>query len=107
MTGNAKVRRGGKPGGRSGQVATHAQHDDISGGQQVDKMIIKNRHHHQFLFIIIINIVFVFRYKALNVMMDVEGRPRVVHTVSSYIDYSKDKQGFTQVLVFNFRDKQV
>jgi len=36
------------------------------------------------------------RYKALNVMMDVEGRPRVVHTVSSYIDYSKDKQGFTQ-----------
>ena len=30
-------------------------------------------------------------------MMDVEGRPRVVHTVSSYIDYSKDKQGFTQV----------
>ena len=31
-------------------------------------------------------------------MMDVEGRPRVVHTVSSYIDYSKDKQGFTQVL---------
>ena len=48
-----------------------------------------------------------FRYKALNVMMDVEGRPRVVHTVSSYIDYSKDKQGFTQVLVFNFRDKHV
>ena len=49
MTGNAKVRRGGKPGGRSGQVATHAQHDDISGGQQVDKMIINNRlhHHHQ------------------------------------------------------------
>ena len=40
-------------------------------------------------------------------MMDVEGRPRVVHTVSSYIDYSKDKQGFTQVLVFNFRDKHV
>merc|ERR1719402_431064 len=36
------------------------------------------------------------RYKALNIMMDVEGRPRVVHTVSSYIDYSKDKQGFTQ-----------
>ena len=30
-------------------------------------------------------------------MMDVEGRPRVVHPVSSYIDYSKDKQGFTQV----------
>ena len=37
------------------------------------------------------------RYKALNIMMDVEGRPRVVHPVSSYIDYSKDKQGFTQV----------
>merc|ERR1719347_2155215 len=36
------------------------------------------------------------RYKALNIMMDVEGRPRVVHPVSSYIDYSKDKQGFTQ-----------
>ena len=29
-------------------------------------------------------------------MMDVEGRPRVVHPVSSYIDYSKDKQGLTQ-----------
>ena len=27
--------------------------------------------------------------------------------VSSYIDYSKDKQGFTQVLVFNFRDKHI
>jgi len=36
------------------------------------------------------------RYKALNVMMDVEGKPRVVHPVSSYIDYSKDKQGLTQ-----------
>ena len=32
-------------------------------------------------------------------MMDVEGRPRVVHPVSSYIDYSKDKQGFTQVTI--------
>ena len=39
------------------------------------------------------------RYKALNIMMDVEGRPRVVHPVSSYIDYSKDKQGFTQVII--------
>jgi len=36
------------------------------------------------------------RYKALNVMMDVEGRPRVSHPVSSYIDYGKDKQGLTQ-----------
>jgi len=36
------------------------------------------------------------RYKALNVMMDVEGRPRVSHPMSSYIDYSKDKQGMTQ-----------
>ena len=27
--------------------------------------------------------------------------------VSSYIDYSEDKQGFTQVLVFNCRDKHV
>ena len=41
------------------------------------------------------------RYKALNIMMDVEGRPRVVHPVSSYIDYSKDKQGFTQVFIVN------
>ena len=32
-------------------------------------------------------------------MMDVEGRPRVVHPVSSYIDFSKDKQGFTQVII--------
>ena len=30
-------------------------------------------------------------------MMDVEGRPRVPHAVQSYIDYSKDKQGLTQV----------
>lgn len=36
------------------------------------------------------------RYKALNVMMDVEGRPRVSHPMSSYIDYGKDKQGLTQ-----------
>ena len=35
-------------------------------------------------------------------MMDVEGRPRVVHPVSSYIDYSKDKQGFTQVIIIIF-----
>jgi len=36
------------------------------------------------------------KFKALNVMMDVEGRPRVPHAVQSYIDYSKDKQGLTQ-----------
>ena len=35
------------------------------------------------------------RFKALNVMMDLEGRPRVSHPLSSYIDYSKDKQGLT------------
>ena len=29
------------------------------------------------------------RFKALNVMMDVEGRARVGHPLSSYIDYSK------------------
>ena len=34
--------------------------------------------------------------QALNVMMDVEGRPRVSHPMSSYIDYGKDKQGLTQ-----------
>ena len=44
--------------------------------------------------------IIITRYKALNIMMDVEGRPRVVHPVSSYIDYSKDKQGFTQVIIF-------
>ena len=31
----------------------------------------------------------------------------VLALVSLYIDYSEDKQGFTQVLVFNFRDKHV
>jgi len=36
------------------------------------------------------------RYKALNVMMDVEGRPRVSHPMCSYIDYSKDKHGLPQ-----------
>ena len=35
------------------------------------------------------------RFKALNVMMDIESRPRVAHSLSSYIDYSKDKQGLT------------
>ena len=35
------------------------------------------------------------RFKALNVMMDLESRPRVSHSLSSYIDYSKDKQGLT------------
>merc|ERR1712106_346663 len=39
------------------------------------------------------------RYKALNVMMDVEGRPRVSHPMSSYIDYGKDKQGLTQSML--------
>jgi len=39
------------------------------------------------------------RYKALNVMMDVEGRPRVHHPMSSYIDYGKDKQGMTQAML--------
>ena len=29
------------------------------------------------------------RFKALNVMMDLESRPRVAHNLSSYIDYSK------------------
>ena len=35
------------------------------------------------------------RFKALNVMMDLESRPRVSHPLASYIDYSKDKQGLT------------
>merc|ERR1719347_323588 len=35
------------------------------------------------------------RFKALNVMMDIEGRSRVTHPIASYIDYSKDKQGLT------------
>ena len=35
------------------------------------------------------------RFKALNIMMDLESRPRVTHNLSSYIDYSKDKQGLT------------
>ena len=35
------------------------------------------------------------RFKALNIMMDLESRPRVTHSLSSYIDYSKDKQGLT------------
>ena len=34
-------------------------------------------------------------FKALNVMMDIEGRPRVNHPIASYIDYSKDRQGLT------------
>ena len=32
-------------------------------------------------------------------MMDVEGRPRVHHPMSSYIDYGKDKQGMTQSIL--------
>ena len=32
-------------------------------------------------------------------MMDVEGRPRVSHPMSSYIDYGKDKQGLTQSML--------
>ena len=32
-------------------------------------------------------------------MMDVEGRPRVHHPMSSYIDYGKDKQGMTQAML--------
>ena len=32
-------------------------------------------------------------------MMHVEGRPRVHHPMSSYIDYGKDKQGMTQSLL--------
>lgn len=35
------------------------------------------------------------RFKALNIMMDVESRPRVTHPMSAYIDYTKDKQGLT------------
>merc|ERR1712106_701087 len=39
------------------------------------------------------------RYKAMKVMMDVEGRTRVSHPMSSYIDYGKDKQGLTQSML--------
>ena len=42
---------------------------------------------------------FLFYIQALNVMMDVEGRPRVHHPMSSYIDYGKDKQGMTQSIL--------
>lgn len=36
------------------------------------------------------------RFKVLNAMMDLEGRPRVNHPLSAYIDNQKDKQGMSQ-----------
>ena len=41
-------------------------------------------------------------------MMDLEARPRVSHSLGSYIDYSKDKQvGVKYSIVLYSKEKQV
>ena len=34
-----------------------------------------------------------FRFKVLNSLLEMEGRPRIHHPLSSYLDMTKDKNG--------------